>query len=218
MLGCSPAAPAFIARLPRLAGLLTALATALLLACSAAAQTWTETGDAGNLPATAQTTTGLGALTTINGSLASASDVDMYCIRVVNPPLFRARLQCVVIQGPDIWLFKANGQGLSANFLCQAGDKQVTGAFATTTGIYYLAVSYRGVAPSSASGAIWLPSNLAEHAPDGPGAAGAVTSWTGTGILQPINPYTIFLAGAEFCDAETPARGVAWGTLKVRYR
>lgn len=218
MLRCCPAVPASMSGHPRLAGLLATLAAALLMACSAAAQTWNETGDAGNLPASAQITAGSGALTTINGNLASASDVDMYCIRVVDPPAFLARLQCVVIQGPDLWLFNSAGTGVSANFLCQGGDKRVSGVFAATTGTYYLAVSYRGVAPSAASGAIWLPSNVAEHAPDGPGAAGVVTSWPGTGNLQPINPYTIILAGAGFCDTPTPARGTAWGTLKVRYR
>jgi hypothetical protein len=218
MLSPKPAAPPSPARPTALAALFTALVAVTLMAAPASAQTWNESGDAGDLPASAQATTGVGPLTTINGSLASAQDVDMYCIRVVDPPTFVARLQCVVIQGPDIWLFNSAGQGVSANFLCQAGDKRVSGTFATTAGLYYVAVSYRGVAPDAAAGAIWLPGNTAEHAPDGSGAGGVVVGWSGTGNVQPLNPYRIVLTGAEFCDAATPARRSAWGTLKLLYR
>src|SRR5437016_4480378 len=62
-----------------------ALTATLAFASRAHAQTWNEAGDAGDLPATAQVTTGAGALTSIHGNLASPSDVDMYCIHVPDP-------------------------------------------------------------------------------------------------------------------------------------
>ncbi len=89
-----------------------------LIVPAALAQTWNESPDAGELPGTAQITVGTGALSEIDGGLLDVSDVDMYCIRVTDPPTFRARLQCVVISGPDIRLFNASGVGVSANFLC----------------------------------------------------------------------------------------------------
>ena len=189
----------------------------LLCAGTARAQTWTEIGDAGELPATAQITSGSGALTEIDGGLSNTSDVDMYCIRVTDPASFRARLGCLVITGPDIRLFNATGVGVSANFLCQAGDKFVSGAFATTAGTYYLAVCYRGREAFAGPNAIWLATNTSEHAPDGPGAAGIVSGWGGTGNVQPINPYQILLTGSTFCDTATPARIGSWGRIKILY-
>lgn len=190
---------------------------ALLTAGTARAQIWTEIGDAGELPATAQVTAGSGPLTEIDGGLSNESDVDMYCIRVADPLSFFANLLCVAIQGPDIRLFKASGVGASANFLCQGGAKFVSGAFATTAGTYYLAVCYRGREAFAGLNAIWLATNLAEHAPDGPGAAGVVSGWGGAGILQPINPYRVVLTGAAFCDAATASRATSWGRIKFLY-
>ena len=191
---------------------------ALLGAGTARAQTWLESGDAPELPATAQVTSGTGPLTEIDGNLLDDADVDMYCIKVTDPLSFFAQLQCVIIQGPDIRLFNAGGVGASANFLCQASAKYVSGAFANTAGTYYLAVCYRGKEAFAGPDAIWLASNLAEHAPDGPGAAGVVNGWGGIGLQAPINPYRIFLSGATFCDNATPTHARSWGALKLIYR
>lgn len=190
----------------------------LALASTASAQIWNEAGDAGELPGTAQTTVGAGALTEINGNLASASDADMYCIRVTNTASFIAALQCVVIGGPDIWIFNAAGNGVSANYLCQGGTKFVNGTFANTVGNYYLAVAFRGRQPFAGANAMWLTSNSAQHAPNGPGAGGVVNSWGGTGNIQPLNPYRIVLGGAVFCDDATPTMSESWGALKLIYR
>ena len=66
---------------------LTALAVGMVvLTAPAHAQVWNEVGDAGPFPATAQQTVGAGLLTTIRGNLASASDVDMYCIHLTAVP------------------------------------------------------------------------------------------------------------------------------------
>ena len=57
-----------------------------------AAITWTEVGDAGDLPGTAQTTVGVGLtdLTDIFGTISSSSDQDMYLINIDNPAAFSA--------------------------------------------------------------------------------------------------------------------------------
>lgn len=195
-----------------------AASAALAIASTASAQTWNETGEAGEFPGTAQITVGAGAITEINGNLATAADVDMYCIRVTNPAAFLASLQCVLIQGPDLRIFNSLGHGVSANHSCQGGMKFVSGAFATTVGTYYLTVTFRGREPFVGLNAIWLSSNLSEHAPNGPGAGAPVNSWLGNGSVQPLNPYRIVLSGAAFCDDATPTMSESWGALKLIYR
>jgi len=194
---------------------------ALLAVCAdvepSRAQIWNELGDAGALPSSAQVTSGSGPLTTLNGNLGSSSDVDMYCIRVSNAPAFLARLQCTVVRGPHLWVFDATGKGVGAATTCQAGDKRVTSALVTTSGIYYVAVSFDGVDPYSGANLIWNHLYTTERAPDGPGAAGAVTTWSGTGFVQPLNPYTILLSGVTYCDSPVPARSPTWGRMKLIY-
>ncbi len=199
---------------------LVILAAALLVAgaARAASSVWNESGDAGPLPASAQTTIGSGSLTAINGNLNSASDVDMYCIRVITPGSLFVELQCTLTLGPDLWMFDASGKGVDANTTCIGGGKIVLGTYVPSPGTYYVAVAFDGVDPWSAGGPIWVHANTGERAPDGPGAAGVVTSWQGTGSVQPLNPYTIFLSATGFCDASVPATTPAWGRVKVLYR
>jgi hypothetical protein len=142
----------------------------------------------------------------------------MYCIMVQVPTSFRARLQCVVIQGPNLWLFDATGKGVAANSFCVAGDKQITSTFVFNPGKYYIAVSYNNVNPFSGVDPIWVSANTGERAPDGAGAAGAVTSWQGTGQLQPLNPYTILLSSVGYCTGTVPTDTQNWGRVKVLYR
>ena len=94
----------------------TLFATVLLVmfaTSGARAQVWTETGDAGDLLSTAQSTLGTGALTAINGNLGSSTDVDLYCIRMTSVPpagLPLLQLQCTVTNGPNVWLFDEIGR------------------------------------------------------------------------------------------------------------
>ena len=202
--------------------LLVPAALALALAAAPAhAQVWNEIGDAGALVATAQATAGVGGFTTIHGNLASAGDVDMYCIHLGSVPpagTLLAGLGCVAIQAPDIWLFNASGKGVLAATTCQFGYKAIIApAVSLAPGDYYVAVSNYGVDPYAGANAIWLPSSSASHAPDGPGAAGTLTQWLGTGIPAPINPYQIDMNLMFFCSSPTPAAHATWGSLKIRY-
>lgn len=200
-----------------------ALAAAFLLALAPAAlaQTWNEVGDAGDMIATAQVTVGVGPLTTINGALGSAGDVDLYCVelgitpRVLGIPA--VQLQCVMDAGPNLWVFDANGMGITTHPVCMGGFKTVTTAYFPSPGTYYVAVAYAGVDPVSAGGPIWATGVPAERGPDGPGAASPLAGWVGSGNVAPVNPYQLSLGYITYCDAATPAAKPTWGALKLRY-
>jgi hypothetical protein len=204
------------------------LAAVALLALSLAvapahAQIWTESPDAGDLVPTAQVTAGVGALTQIQGFLAAPTDVDVYCVRLATPPPALAALiglNCAVIQGPNVWLFDAAGNGIGSNNTCSGGSKQIiTPNTGLSAGNYYVAVSYYDYDPQSVSGAIWQPGPPFWRAPDGPGAAGTLTGWAGNPNVQPLNPYQVFLnPGFTFCESATVTSSRTWGTLKIRYR
>lgn len=182
----------------------------------AEAQVWNEQGDAGDLPATAQVTAGSGGLTTINGTLASPLDIDMYCLNLNFVGASAICLQCVVIQGPDVWLFDAAGNGLAATTTCQAGCKQMI--MTVPPGTYYVAVSYDGMLPNSPGGPIWNPSNQPQHSPDGAGAPGPVVAWVGNPIVQPSNPYQLQLQNFSYCSGPVPVHNTTWGRIKTIYR
>lgn len=200
------------------------LATAVLLlaaAAPAAAQIWFENGDAGPLIPTAQGTTGAGPLTGIQGNLASAGDVDLYCVKLSSVPPAGAplvQLQCVVQQGPNVWLFDATGKGVLTNATCVGGTKAILAPnVSLLPGTYYIGVSYTGLDPQSSSGAIWNTSISGQHAPDGPGAAGTLNGWAGTPIVQPLNPYSMTLGFMTYCDSPVPASSSTWGRVRIRY-
>src|SRR5205085_7830282 len=94
------------------------------------AQTWTETGDAGDLISTSQNTVGIGALTLITGSLGVSSlfdTVDIYCITITDTAAFSATSSA---PATPLWLFDTNGNGVTS----QEGfylitPSQITGAF-----------------------------------------------------------------------------------------
>ena len=204
--------------------IILALTTLALLANAprALAQTWNETGDAGDLIATAQVTIGTGPLQTIHGSLPLSDDVDLYCIQLTSVPPAGAPivgLQCVVNQGPNIWLFDANGNGVVMNETCQGGLKQLLAPNGgMTLGTYYVGVSYYGRNATSPGGFIWIPGLPNQRTPDGPGAPGPLTSWTGIVTVNPLNPYTIQLGHFGYCSAATPTSRATWGAVKSYYR
>ena len=202
--------------------LLLTLCAAVLLACvPAAAQTWTEVGDAGDLPATAQIPIGGGAFTQIDGNLGASGDADMYCVRITDPAVFTATTCNGTTVDTQLWLFDPNGLGVTAdddapNSECGL-QSRITGVFVPGPGNYLLAVSQYNWDPLDAAGAlIWAnsPFNV-ERAPDGPGAPGPVTGWGTSGFAD--GPYSIFMLGVEFCPA-SPVQDATWGSIKGLYR
>jgi hypothetical protein len=214
--------------MPQPSGRIRSYWTLALLLLTAAwpahAQVWNEVGDAGDLIATAQATVGGGPLVTLNGTLSSPADVDVYCItagpapRIPGLPI--ASLQCVVMQGPNIWMFDANGVGVATNETCSGGMKALTTSTvpAGGQGTFYVAVSYYGLNPVAAAGPIWLPAVGGERTPDGPGAAGALTGWAGMPVVQPINPYQITFGYTSFCSGTVSTAPSTWSLVKAFYR
>jgi hypothetical protein len=184
----------------------------------ALAQSWSEAGDAGPLPATAQTTAGSGALTTITGQLATDSDVDMYCINVSDPSGFFAGLLCAGHADPDLYLFNSSGQGIALATTCAGGYKSIPGAFVALPGTYYVAVVGSGGSALTGGNAMWLPGLFATRPPGGPGAGGPVTGWGGAPIRQGTGTYQLNLWGVSYCSSPVPARAPSWGAIKVLYR
>ena len=189
---------------------------------AARAQTWSETGDAGNLVATAQATVGAGAITQITGSLPLSDDVDLYCIKLTSVPPAGSplvQLGCLAHQSPNVWLFDAAGNGVFTNETCAFGNKTLLAPnVSMAPGTYYVGVSYYNRNAVSAGGNIWIPGLPGQRAPDGPGAAQPLSGWAGVVIMNPPNPYTINLVGFSACSAATPAMRSTWGGVKSYYR
>jgi hypothetical protein len=168
------------------------------MACSNALGGWTEIGDAGDLPGTAQVVAGSGPLDTIFGVM-NDPDVDMYKIYISDPAGFSAY---ATGYDPQLFLFDQAGMGVYGD------DDSGTGLDAflpagntyspTTPGIYYLAISEFNLDPFSAGGAIF--SGYPAETPTGPGNGSPVSSWSG-GTWQVGGDYTIKLTGAKYIPA-----------------
>jgi hypothetical protein len=158
---------------------------------------WTEVGDAGDLPGTAQIVSGSGPLDTIFGVMNF--DADMYQIYISDPAGFSAYAIGV---DPQLFLFDQSGMGVYAN-----DDGGISGLNAflpagniyspTTPGKYYLAISNFNLDAYSASGLIFPSSPFNQvFGPTGPGGGNPVSYWAGgTGVG---GEYTIELTGASY--------------------
>jgi hypothetical protein len=169
---------------------------------------WTEIGDAGDLPGNAQTTFGSGSLHCITGSLAAEYDADMFKIYIADPASFSALLTLSGVFGPasnsrfatnqlvvgaSLFLFDSNGLGvvgvdsLLLSVFIPAGT--LTGA----PGFYYLLVTTTEVNPVSADGLIF-PNSFVPVGPTGPGGLLAISGFL-TGINNVDPPFTVDFSG-----------------------
>ncbi len=195
-----------------------ALVLAMGLAPGARAIPWTEVGDAGDLPATAQIPTGSGALTSISGSIpsTSATDADMYRIHISTPSTFSATTVGTIgaiglqLQNSQLFLFNAAGLGVY-------GRDDNPGTFRTTLpansplgpqvpGDYFLAISGFDRDPVSPGGLIFPSSpNATLFGPTGPGGTQPISGWTGLdAALASRGNYRIDLSGAQFASLAAP--------------
>ncbi|MCL6536771.1 MAG: DVUA0089 family protein, partial [Armatimonadetes bacterium] len=164
------------------------------LTATALAQ-WTEQGDAGDLPETAQATgTDTNTpLSSISGAL-SADDVDMFAIYIADPSAFHAETNTSTTNfDSQLWLFDVNGNGIvhdddSAGSL----RSRITNAnnCIPGPGTYYIAISrYNRDASDCDDRVIWTSaSNACAVA-----GRSRVASWTGT---TSAGTYQIVLQGA----------------------
>jgi len=171
------------------------LALTALTATALAQVDWTEQGDAGDLPETAQATgTDTNTpLSSISGALA-ADDVDMFAIYIADPSAFRAETNTTTTNfDSQLWLFDVNGNGIvhdddSAGSL----RSRITNAnnCIPGPGIYYIAISRWNRDPRDCDdNAIWTgTANACAVA-----GRSRVASWTGS---TSAGTYQIVLQGA----------------------
>jgi len=171
---------------------------------------WTEIGDAGRLPGTAQVVLGVGPLDTIEGTYTEW-DQDMYKIYISDPAGFSAHA-VTANEDPQLFLFDAGGMGVYANFRWVARESRLPAGHLhspTSTGIYYLAILEYDTDPYSVEhtgdydpSELIFPSTLDFEAVEGPTAPGGgspiVTWWGGTGMPPGNYDYTITLTGAQY--------------------
>lgn len=180
----------------------------------AQAQLWTEVGDAGDLPGTAQITVGSGALDFIGGFIgnnpaADGNDKDMYCIYIADPSLFSATTVGGSSLDTQLFLFNTGGFGVTFNDDHPGGgvlQSTIAGTFLPGPGHYYLAISRYDRDPVDATGAeLWLDTPYdVERAPDGPGAGSPIFDWNSAhrfdaslahiGSRSPEHPTARFLS------------------------
>ena len=181
---------------------------------------WDETaqggGDAGELPDTAQTVAGSGALTSIGGAIVQ-TDVDMYLINICDPANFSASTlnSPGTLTDTQLRLFRTDGTGVEANddFSATNLRARLDNSFVSEPGNYLLAISGFNRFPIDSDGSqLWnfAPFNVV-RAPDGPGALSTVAGWSGfnsAGTYQIAFTGTC-LVGAPICDPDLNQDGNA---------
>jgi hypothetical protein len=186
------------------------------LAPGAAAITFNEIGDAGNLPALSQAAGVLPVLTTITGSIGSSTDADMFAITFSQAGTFSATTvgQPGTLADTQLFLFRFPGLGVAANDDSKLTLRSTIPSTPVTPGLYFLGISSFDVDPVSPGGLIF-PSFPFDQVfgPTGPGGGSAITGWQGSGAtgtytialdLSPVpEPGTLLLFG-------TTLAGVAW--------
>lgn len=173
----------------------------LLIAAPLRGQTYAEIGDAGQTVGTAQGT-GLGgtSLTTITGTISSATDADLFAIRLTAPATFSATtVGGLTTLDTALFLFNSAGVPIYTNDDASGSSLQSTLPGSTSftaslaAGTYFLGISLSGNEP------INLNAQLLFAAFPG-GDSTAVR-----GPASGINPNTLFNFNGQTAFAETGA-------------
>lgn len=181
----------------------------LVMACpSFAGSVWNELGSAGNLPGTANITSGAGSLDLISGNLMSVTEVDMYQIMISDFASFSAMTEdCIFcVDDPQLFLFDSAGRAVYMNDDGPSGSQSELPAGSpygpTADGLYYLAIGWFDNEPFSALGRMFVDS-IDTSGPD-VGGSSPITFWNNDAIGRDDLPtaYNIHLAGASFAVPE----------------
>ena len=186
---------------------------------------FSEQGDAPDtLPGQA---TGSGPLTAITGTIDSATDVDIFTIRIVDPNWYATTTGNSTTIDTRLWLFSLDGMGQTFN------DDDPTQPFQSSIGpghdppggewvavgqVYGLAIGAYQIEPRDAADqALWNATPFtAERAPDGPGAANPLDHWGFSGF--DTGAYQIDLFGIEAVPEPSTLALLSLALLAVRRR
>ena len=190
-----------------------------------------EVGDAGDLPGSAHPT-GAGAVPTIAGSIATATDADMYAITITTPAAFSASTigptGVGILSDTQLFLFDSSGMGIYANddspsgglrsLLPLKGDLSFNpnGLGPSAPGLYYLVVTSYNTDPVSGAGLIFpnTPFNVV-HGPTGAGGGSPISGYSHT-TGTAVGDYTIRLTGTSgFAGTVVPLPPAVWGGLAM---
>ena len=198
-------------RLIRIA--VTALAVVVSLGLAPSAFAVSESGDAGDLPSTAQDL-GSGAVSSIFGSFTGGGDVDVYRVCLTDGVSFSATTVGTTTLDTQLFLFDADGRGVYSNDdagIGIRGSRLPSGhRFSpTSSGEYFIAVSSFNNDPQSDAGEIFPDLFSSSLYPDGVvnaagvGADEPITSWVGP-TRGPPGLYRINVTGTMGCDTTPP--------------
>ena len=176
----------------------------VLSVSDALAQTWDETidggGDAGHFLGTAQVLNGVGAVTSITGTMPGPYDVDMYRISITNASTFSASSTAgLTYGGPLMYLFDLAGNGISGyKDATNTTGALISDTFVVSPGVYNLALSGFSSPITVNDLDIWNPAGAAntERAPDGVDAGNPLDDWGPSIVPVSFDSYTITLTGA----------------------
>ena len=163
------------------------------------------TGDAGELLGTFQNTTGVGAFQGIIGRLAlNPAHVDLYRIYATGGA-FLASTNGGASFDTQLFLFDSTGMGVIGNDDITGSNLQSSFSTTLTAGIYYIGISAFNNDPLSSGGLIFTNNFPGVQTPTGPGAAFALSGWTGGSAGTGFGgEYTINIRGGDFGDSVNP--------------
>jgi hypothetical protein len=198
-------------RLTRIA--ITAVAVAVSLGLAPSAFAATESGDAGDLPSTAQDL-GSGAVASIFGTFTGGADVDVYRVCLTNGVSFSATTVGATTLDTQLFLFDENGRGVYSNDDASLGvhGSRLPSAHAfspSAPGEYFIAISSFNNDPQSDAGEIFPDLFSSSLYPDGVvnavgmGGEEPVVSWVGP-TRGPPGLYRINVTGTMGCDMTAP--------------
>lgn len=181
------------------------------------AATYTELADAGQTLASAQVTTGSGALTNVYGSLLSSTDADLFLINITNPAAFSAstvnaisglldtQLFLLTAAGAPVFVNDDDAGGLSFLSTLPAGS-----ASTLTAGVYILGISLSGYDPVNSANQLLFANGLPTSVR---GAAfglqpATLGGFTNNAFSTDIGSYDIQLTGAVAAAVPEPTTGV----------